>query len=189
MIHFVKSFVFYRCMLVAGIGFLLSVSCYQGHGLSPLESDSGGTTGIKGKIVFAGTWPDSTKEVRVAVLKSYPSRMSNSDSLMAFVLSNLVAFSDTLPRFVKECEYKLPLPAGSYAWVLVAWFPDIPLYLFGVKELGAFYRMTGPQKTPSPVHVIPGVMMEGINISADLNNVKRPVPFFKNSHEKQIRKR
>jgi len=61
----------------------------------------------------------------------------------------------------------------------VVWFPDIPLYLFGVKELGAFYRTSGPGGIPAPVHVIPGVMMEGINILADLNNAGRSVPFFK----------
>jgi len=161
------------------LGSLLPVSCYRGHGLSPLEPNSGAITGIQGRIVFSGHWPDSTKEVRVAVLSNYPIGMTHPDSLMAFVLANLVAFSDTLPRFVAECNYRLSLPVGSYAWVLVAWFPDIPLYLFGAKELGAYYRMGGTQKIPSPVHVIPGVMMEGINISADLNNVKRPVPFFK----------
>jgi hypothetical protein len=167
-------------ILIGGaLGWIL-LSCYKGNGLSPLEQDSGGaTTGIKGKIVFSGNWPDSTKEVRVAVLKNYPDHLTNSDSLMAFVLVNLVAFSDTLPRFVNACDYQFALPVGTYGWVLVAWFPDIPQYIFGVKELGAYYRIGGMQKTPSPVHVIPGVMMEGINISAELDNVKRPLPFFK----------
>jgi hypothetical protein len=159
-------------------------SCYRGHGLSPLAPDSNGTTGIRGKIVFSGAWPDSTREVRVAVLKDYPVAMHDPDSLLAFVLVNLTAFSDTLPRFSRECDYQINLPTGTYAWVLVAWFPDIPMYLFGVKELGAFYRMTGTQKTPSAVHVIPGVMMEGINISADLGNVKRQIPFFKASRSR-----
>jgi hypothetical protein len=155
------------------------VSCVRGHGLSPLEPDSGSVTGIRGKIVFTGTWPDSTREVRVAVLKSYPAGMADRDSLLAFVLTNLVAFGDTLPRFVDACEYKIALPPGSYGWVLVAWFPDIPQYIFGVKELGAFYRTIGPQKQPSPVHVIPGVMIDGVNITADLSKNKQTVPFFK----------
>jgi hypothetical protein len=160
----------------AGIPMLFS--CVKG-GLSPLESDSGGAAGIRGKIVFTGTWPDSTREVRVAVLKSYPSGMADRDSLMAFVLTNLVAFGDTLPRFAGECEYRVALPPGTYGWVLVAWFPDIPQYIFGVKELGAFYRTAGPPMPPSPVHVLSGVTMDGINITADLSRVDRDVPFFK----------
>lgn len=160
---------------------LISLTCYKGHGLSPLAPDSEGLIGIRGKIIYTGAWPDSTKEIRVAVLRNYPAGLTDRDSLMAFVLTHLVVFSDTLPRFVRECDYRLSLPAGTYAWVLVAWFPDIAQYIFGVKELGAFYPKTGSQKIPSPVHVIPGVMMEGIDISADLNNVKRTVPFFKAS--------
>lgn len=168
-----------RMALVIGAGLSISLSCTKGHGLSPLEPDSGNQTGIRGKIVFTGTWPDSTREVRVAVLESYPEGMTQADSLLGFVLVNLVAFSDTLPRFTGECDYQIALPTGTYEWVLVAWFPKIDNYLFGVKELGAFYRTTGSQNIPSPVHVLPGVMMGGVNISADLSKVKRTVPFFK----------
>jgi hypothetical protein len=161
------------------LGIPCLISCIKGHGLAPLAPDSGSATGIRGKIVFTGNWPDSTKEVRVAVLKSYPAGLTDRDSLMAFVLTNLVAFGDTLPRFKDACNYQIALSPGTYGWVLVAWFPNTPQYIFGVKELGAFYRSTGSQTQPSPVHVLTGVMMDGIDMTADLSKVKRSVPFFK----------
>ena len=59
------------------------------------------------------------------------------------------------------------------------WFPDIEEYFFGVKELGAYYRDTENDTLPTPVEVRPQVMMEGIDIIADFENVKREKPFFK----------
>jgi len=157
--------------------FLTVSHCYKGHGLNPNPQDSN-FTGIRGHITFIGTWPDSTKEVRVAVLSQYPRGITHPDSLMGFVLQNLVAFSDTIPRFVQSYDYELPLEPGTYEWVLVAWFPDIPLYLLGVKELGAYYRNPG-SSIPMPVRVLPGVAVEGIDIVADFQNVFRQIPFFK----------
>lgn len=162
----------------ASIFLLLTVShCYKGHGLSPNPQDSN-FTGIRGHITFVGTWPDSTKEVRVAVLDKYPLGVTHPDSLMGFVLRHLVTFSDTIPRFVQSYDYELALEPGTYEWVLVAWFPDIPLYLLGVKELGAYYRNPGAS-IPTPIRVLPGVVVEGIDIVADFNNVSREIPFFK----------
>jgi hypothetical protein len=158
---------------------LLVSACYDGHGLSPTAVGSD-ASGIRGTITFVGNWPDSTKEVRVAVLRAYPAAgMTDSDSLLGFVLSNLVAYGDTIPRGVGRIDYRMPLEPGSYAWVLVAWFPDIPSYLFGVKELGAFYRNPGKQTLPTAVDVLPGVMVDGVNIVADFSNLNRETPFFK----------
>jgi len=158
---------------------LFLTSCYRGHGLSPLVEETN-VSGISGRITFIGTWPDSTKEVRVAVLKNYPEGITNSDSLIAFVIGNLVAFSDTIPRFVDHYDYRLSLNPDIYAWVLVVWFPDILFYLFGAKELGAYYGIGyGQSKVPTPVTVIPGAVTRDINIIANFANLNRETPFFK----------
>jgi hypothetical protein len=115
----------------------------------------------------------------MAVLRQYPKGITNRDSMLAFVLVNLVAYSDTLPRFVPEFDYRMPLEPGTYAWVLTAWFPETPTYIMDVKELGAYYRNPGRQEIPTPVDVLPGVMVDGINIVADFGNLRRDVPFFK----------
>ena len=59
----------------------------------------------------------------------------------------------------------------------MAWFPDIEDYFFGVKELGAYY--SGDTDEPTAVNVIPGTMIEGIDINADFANVDRDTPFFR----------
>jgi hypothetical protein len=158
-------------------------SCYQGHGLSPTAPDSG--SGIKGRVYFKGTWPDSTNRVFVIVSKTYPKGITDRDSLLAFVLQNLnngnILIGDTVPNFVGTFDYQVSLQPGRYEWVLVAWFPAD---LFGVKELGAYYRDPGDQILPTPIDVIPGVVIEGLNIEADFVNVKRTIPFFKTSGKK-----
>ena len=162
--------------IIACIG--LWLSCYKGHGLSPTVEESA-SAGIRGKITFVGAWPDSTKEVRVAVLKQYPQGMTDPDSILTFVLQNLAAFGDTIPRNVEQYDYEVPIEPDLYAWVLVVWFPDIPLYLFGVKELGAYYRDPDQIELPTPVNVVPGIVTPGIDITADFANIDREIPFFK----------
>jgi hypothetical protein len=158
-------------------------SCYQGHGLSPTAPESG--SGIKGRVYFKGTWPDSTNQVFVIVSKTYPKGITSRDSLLAFVFQNLqngnILIGDTIPNFVSIYDYQVNLQPGKYEWVLVAWIPDD---LFGLKEVGAYYRNPGNQLLPSPIDVIPGVVIEGLNIEADFNNINRPIPFFKQSGKK-----
>ena len=149
------------------MGMLLIISCYKGHGLSP-SAEERDTSGIRGMVTF-----------RVAVLKKYPQGIADTDSLLAFVVTNLVAYGDTIPRFSEQYEYELPLEPDIYAWVLVIWFPDIPLYFFGVKELGAYYKNPLDVEFPTPVNVVPGMVTEGIDIIADFANLNRETPFFK----------
>lgn len=157
---------------------ILHLSCYKGHGLSP-TAEEGNASGIQGRITFVGTWPDSTKEVRVAVLKRYPQGMTDADSILSFVIENLAAYSDTIPRYVDAYDYTFNLEPDVYAWVLVVWFPDIPLYFFGVKELGAYYQNPEQTDLPTPVNVVRGIITPGIDITADFANLDREIPFFK----------
>ena len=159
-----------RCILCL-IWILLSPSCYRGHGLDPTLPPSG----IRGHITFTGTWPDSTKEVRIAVLDAYPGEAAGLDTL-GFVMQHLVVFSDPLPLSVPSADYELKLKPGIYGWIVVAWFPDITDYIMGVKELGAFEYGT-PGK-PASVIVTAGLFTEHIDINADFANVRRSSPFF-----------
>ena len=164
-------------VLLSFIALNIILSCYKGNGLNP--TGGGDESGIRGRITFQGDWPDSTKEVRVAVLKNYPDRkIQDKDSIFQFVLSNLVLFSDTIPRFTDHYDYQLLLKPNTYAWILVAWFPDTPTYLFDTKELGAFYGDQTIGMTPTPVEVVSGILTPDINILADFTNVYREVPFF-----------
>ena len=150
------------------------VSCYQGHGLSP----PGDISGIQGRITFTGTWPDSTREVWVAILKNYPQGITDENELLLFIIENLAVYSQ-VPTFVEHYDYQLEVQEpGDYAWVLVAWFPDIENYIMGVKELGAYYKDPEQLDTPTAIHIPEGVIVDGIDIVADFANIQRDTPFF-----------
>lgn len=159
---------------------LSAAACHKGHGLDP-EAGIEDRAGIRGRITFTGTWPDSTKEVRIAAVRSYPHGVTDPDSLLAFMLnafgSGELFFSDTLARFTRSADYELELAPAEYEWILAAWFPDIPLYLAGVKELGAFRSDSAAARTP--VRVIPGSFTEGIDITADVNRAYGAEIFYK----------
>jgi len=167
---------------VALISLLLPIfcalSCYQGHGLDPTAPESG--SGIQGKVIFKGEWPDSTNQVLVVVSKTYPRGMTDRDSMLSFVVQNLtngnIMIGDTIPKFSDSYDYRIALQPGRYDWIMVAWFPE---NLLGVKELGAFYRDPESQSLPSSIEVLPGVLIQGLNIVADFANISRPIPFFK----------
>jgi len=158
--------------------FLSTVSCYKGHGLDPTAPESG--SGIRGKVIFKGGWPDTTNQVLVIVSKTYPKGITSRDSMLAFVVQNLtngnIVIGDTIPNFTDTYDYRVSLQPGRYEWVLVAWFPKD---LLGVKELGAYYWNPEKQSLPTPIEVLPGVVIQGLNIIADFGNLNRPLPFFR----------
>ena len=175
-----------KYILFFAIGVLYILACYKGHGLSP-TSPQDDNTGIQGHITFQGEWPDSTREVQVAVFKDYPYGITDTDSLLVFVINAYIGgelfLSDTIPRFSTEYDYILPLEPDTYAWVLVIWYPDILNYREGVKELGAYYANPDDMKLPSPVRVMPGVLTPNIDITADFTNINRELPFFRAREE------
>ncbi len=170
-----------KFFLIFILAFLSAMACYKGHGLDPYDAEAD-ISAIEGTVTFVGQWPDSTKEVRVAVMKEYPRGIQDEDSLLAFVISAYalgdLVFSDTIPKFIDSWNYHIEVKPDIYEWVLVAWFPDIPLYLTGVKELGAYYA-DSEASAPSPVQVIPGAATKSIDISADFKNVFNHRPFLK----------
>lgn len=159
-------------ILLFGLMFLLS--CYKGHGLSATEQQ--GT--IRGRITYEGAWPDSTKEVRLVVLSAYPEDITDEAAIISFILQNLVIMSDPLPLSVDHYDYELSCPPGSHAWLVLAWFPKIDNYLYGVKELGAFYGSRSVQDGPQPVEVYANDITDHTDIHADLSEINNEFPFF-----------
>jgi len=159
---------------------LIFSACYQGHGLDPIAG-SEDAAGIRGRIIYEGSWPDSTREVRVAVMKTFPTGISDNDSLVAFMMNAFntgqLFFSDTLSKYSETGNFEIQVSPGEYAWVLAVWFPDIPLYLMGVKQLGAY--VVGGDQFFSPVRVMPGSFTENINITANLDRARGTEVFIK----------
>ncbi|MBN2102834.1 hypothetical protein JW835_02235 [bacterium] len=165
-------------LIIAG---LLILACYGGHGLSPTGQNATDSSGISGTVKFIGNWPDSTFQVIVVASKSYPRNITDKDSLYDFISNELILeniiLSDTIPMNVDQYNYTLNLKPGVYEWILIAWFPDIPEYFKGAKELGAYY--SNSDSIPESVYVPPGEFVENIDIIADFKNIHRELPFFK----------
>ena len=162
---------------------LLLLSCYQGHGLDPYSAASD-ISGIRGEIRFASSPPDSTREVRIAVFRTFPAGITARDSLLAFTLTALsrgeLFFSEPVSYDRGSVEYLLQLPAGTYEWVAAVWFPDIDDYLLGVKELGSYCGESGSRL--KEVLVMPGTVTPTINIHADFKHVDNESPFIDRSN-------
>jgi len=96
-----------RIFLAAAIILLTGTADCADHGLSPERAVSG----VSGTVVFHGTWPAYTGEVRVALFTvSTPKEMSD-----------LVTFSDPLPLFVPDAAYRIEVSPGTYGLVAVVW--------------------------------------------------------------------
>lgn len=152
---------------------LLLVRCYDGNGLKPPVE----TSGIRGTVRFTGSWPDSTKQAWVAVLKEYPTGITDTTALQMFVISNLVAYEE-IPSQVEQYDYEFTLDPGTYGWILVAWFPDVSAWLLGVKQIGAYYADPENQTRPTAVTVEADLILEGIDIAADLGRIGNDFPFY-----------
>jgi len=159
----------------------LILCCYDGHGLSPTGEDARGSSGISGTITFIGDRPDSTRSVNVVVSKTYPKGLTDPDSLNSFVVQEYllgnIQLGDTIPKGMTEYKYTFNLQPDLYEWILVAWFPDIEDYLYGVKELGAYYRDS--EDIPESVYIPPGEIVKNIDMTADFSNIENEIPFFK----------
>lgn len=97
-------------------------------GLKPEYASTYCAAGVCGTVHFRGAVPDSTEWVRVVVYAAIPESASQ--------LTSFAGFSDVLPLGTDSAHYScciLPLPAGSYAWVIVVW-----------KKLGALDVSTAP---------------------------------------------
>lgn len=141
--------------------FLLFIahSCLIDHGLEPVNSK------ISGKIIFHGTPPASTDEVRVAVVKHFPP--SNIKSLL---FSNMINFKQD------TAEYELYISEGYYEAVAVIWKEHNQSWnisnVIGVYGGGIIDGIIIPTFTPV---IIPdnNTIIKGVDIHASLDRVNR----------------
>lgn len=160
-------------VLLSILSIIWGAGCYKGNGLKPPTESSG----IRGTINFTGEWPDSTKQIWVAVLKEYPEGVTDTAAIRLFVINNLVDYQE-VPSNVSSYGYEFELDPGDYGWVLVVWFPDISGWILGAKQLGAYYTDPENMTRPTGITIEEGVVQEGIDIQADMSRVENDFPFF-----------
>lgn len=149
-----RSFCF-LLLLVATVG------CQTDHGLKPTEPEAENEKGsISGTVFFEGSWPDSTEEVRVAVYAGFPTEQ------MDFYMG---AYSDSLHRWVHQCDYSVELSPGTYELIMVVlrkqgefWSPDC---------FAGMYYSPSDSTHHGVVALEKGQNLVDIDISVDLSGV------------------
>jgi hypothetical protein len=145
---------------------LLYAACEIDHGLEPIRSKIGG------KVFFYGDRnPDTTDEVRVAVIKKFPPQDITELMFSDIIFGN----QDTLP-VVRPWE--IYLPPDTYEIVAVIWKENNSSW--NISDIVGMYGgiFIGDQLLPPlsfPQIVIPSSnsFIDTLNIQANLNRVNR----------------
>ena len=136
--------------------FLLLTSCVSlvscNTGLGPGIPDG---TGIKGALIFTGTWPENTADVAVAVYRTRPQTLAD--------FFNIAGWDTTVAIGATRYEYFVPLEMpGIYEWIVVAWRPEGGFWDFN--SLLGCYHAGGA--LPLPIEVVAGESAKNIDIYA-----------------------
>jgi len=162
----------FRCTLVAAGLALLGCD----DGLTPQPTCPVGFVGICGSVTFRGALPESTDVVYIVAYATFPT--SQAELFTFQPLSPPRLSLDSAARANPQ-PYQLPLPNGSYAWVLAAWKKIGVLSLATADSLlreAGYFR--NPADTTQPgVVVVNGAGTDAIDFVVDFTNM-HPVSFY-----------
>jgi hypothetical protein len=150
------------------------------EGLTPRQAPTTcppGLVGICGTVKFRGALPDSTEAVYLVAYVRFP---TTRDDLFLF---KPFPPSDPLPLDSVATSgrqfYLLPLPSGSYAWVLAAWKKVgtiSPTNADSLLREAGYYRDPADSTKPGTV-VVSGTGTDSIDFVVDFSNM-HPVSFY-----------
>ena len=156
---------------------LMLLGCDEG--LTPLQAPTTcptGFVGICGTVAFHGALPDSTEAVYVVAYVKFP---TSQDDLFLFQPSRPPSLPlDGVPTSGKQL-YLLPLPNGSYAWVLAAWKKVgvfSPTNADSLLREAGYYRDPSDPTKPGTV-VVSGTGTDSIDFVVDFTNM-HPVSYY-----------
>lgn len=120
---------------------------------------------ISGNIYYAGTWPDDTQLVLLAI---YPKKPVTEFQYLMF---ENVDYSQ--PIEVESSSYRLKVNGGIYNYVVIYWVGKSIKKLTDLVELG-FYESPQNPGQPGRVEVRSGSTAERIDIYVDFNKIRFP---------------
>jgi hypothetical protein len=136
---------------------LLLWGCDHGLDVGPPEG-----TGIKGTLIFHGTWLPETADVAVAAYRKRPQALEDFFSIAGWDTSVTIG--------VARYEYSIPLESpGAYEWIVVAWRPEAGFWDF--RSLLGCYHVEGAS-LPTPVEVHLGETAKNVDIHAYFDLVR-----------------
>ena len=132
--------------------------------------------GICGTVTFRGAVPESTDVVYVAAYATFPTSQAELFSFQPLPPPTLLL--DSAARATPQ-RYQIPLPGGTYHWVLAAWKKQGALSPANADSLlreAGYYR--NPADTTRPGTVVVGSAgTDSIDFVVDFTNM-HPVSFY-----------
>lgn len=156
---------------------LMLLGCDEG--LTPLQAPTTcptGLVGICGTVTFRGTVPDSTEAVYIVAYAQFP---TTQDDLFLFLPVPPPSLPLDSVGTLGGQPYQLPLPSGSYAWVLAAWKKVGTISATNADSLlreAGYYRNPSDTTKPGAV-VVSGTGTGSIDFVVDFTNM-HPVSFY-----------
>ena len=157
------------CLLTAGV----AAACNEG--LTPQAICPADFQGICGSVTFRGALPDSTDVVYVVAYATFP--QSQNDLFNFQPLPPPTLGLDSVAR-TKRQAYALPLPNGTYHWVLAAWKKQGVLSQQNADTLlreAGYYR--NPADTTQVGVVVVNGAATGVDFVVDFTNM-HPVSYY-----------
>jgi hypothetical protein len=145
------------------------------EGLTPHATCPPDFEGICGTVTFRGMPPESTDVVYVVAYATFPQSLNDLFSFSPASPPTLVL--DSASRASPQ-TYTLPIPNGSYAWVLAAWKKQgtlSPQTADSLLREAGYYR--DPADTSLPGTVVVNGRTTGIDFVIDFTNM-HPVSFY-----------
>jgi hypothetical protein len=144
---------------------LLLTSC---GGLDP--GDLPQESSVQGVVSYTGgssVWPDSVLEVRVVLFDQQPTA---PDSVLAAIIGNNAAFTDTLARFVDSSVYSIAIakPPRTFNYVVVA--GRVGPNLLKDWLMLALYADPGTPDVPKALTVLEGAQVS-LDFEVDFGNL------------------
>jgi hypothetical protein len=153
-----------RCLALAAV----ALACDGGLQPEPAPTTCpAGFVGVCGTVRIQGAIPDSTDGVYVLAYRTFPQVCDDIPDFLPFPPPSL-SLGDT------AATYTLPLPNGSYEWIVAAWkkvgtLTLTPADTVLLREAG-FYRNPANPALPGTV-VVSGTGVDSIDFVVDLGNL------------------
>lgn len=162
-----------RCGLLCLLTAAATLGCDEG--LKPQTICPAGFQGVCGTVTFRGTVPDSTDVVYVVAYATFPQSLTDLFSFQPVPPPTLRL--DSAARAQAQ-PYALPLPNGTYHWVLAAWKKQGALSQQNADSLlrEAGYYRNPADSTQAGVVVVNGAAT-GIDFVVDFTNM-HPVSYY-----------
>ena len=143
------------------LSFILAVCqhCSGDKGTEPKPSTTE-ESGIAGKVILTGNWPDTPEEVRLITAQTFPPDIDD------------IVMGESIPLNTDTYDYRFDLDPATYSMVGVAWRPEGTDW--SLLSICGLYFSEGDSLAPGQVVIKDSnTVIKNINIDVDRSKVRK----------------